>query len=507
MKTKIKTVFSLILAILLISFCSLPVQSQILAENFIYPTDNWQVIFGGGEFGAIRGENIYHLGIDAAANAGDNVYATAAGIVKHIGIHSRFGTVVLIEHTLKNKEKIVSLYGHLRNWDIEVSENQSVSRGQLIGHIGASGAENGFWSEHLHFAIRKGAYVSVKQGWVYWGLGDKNELKNWADPELFLKKGASQKIDPDKKGKILTVPGPGGRTRVKFFDKHGGQIENSDIYASAYDFYGGGDVAFGNVNGDQTKEIIVGSGRKSAPYVKIYDKHTKKLIRKFLAYDENFMGGVRVAAGDLDGDGKDEIITGAGPGGGAHVRVFTSSGKVIYPKLFPFGHYLVTGVDVAAGDIDGDKKDEIIVSLGPGKSPEVRVIQENGRLSKTHFLAYDKNFKGGVRIATGDIDKDGRDEIITGAGPGGGPHVRVFEGNGIPRATDFFPFHPNFRGGVDVATIDYDEDGKDEIVMAQSSEGQAWIKVYRFNLQRTILTNFLAYCDCFEGGANVAGLK
>lgn len=499
-KIAIISIFGLILA------TSKP-SAENLTESFTYPVDNWNIAYGGGEFGAKRAENVYHLGIDTTQNAGTNVYAAAAGIVKHIGIHSRFGTVILIEHTLKSGEKIVSLYGHLRSSDIAVKEGQSVSKRKLLGHVGASGAENGFWSEHLHFAIRRGPYQDVNKGWVYWGMGDETELKNWYDPLIFLGGSAEQKIDSKKEGKILTVPGLGGRTRIKLFDGYGNKIENSDIYASPYDFYGGGDVAFGNVAGNKEKEIIVGAGKDAAPSVKIYDKSTKSLIREFLAYAENFRGGVRVAAGDIDGDGRDEIVTGAGPGGGAHVRVFDQKGNVIYPKLFPFGPTPRTGVDVATGDIDGDGKDEIIVGMGPGQKPEIKIYKGNGKLMNIRFFAYNENFKGGVRVATGDVDRDGKDEIITGAGSGGGPHVRIFEADGKPKAIWFFAFHPDFRGGIDVASTDIDLDGKDEIIVSQAGQGQAWIKIYGYNPEKIVYANFLAYCDCFEGGTNIAGLK
>jgi hypothetical protein len=476
-------------------------------KNFAYPVNNWNIVYGGGEFGVKRAEKVYHLGVDTAQKAGTNVYAAQTGTVKHIGIHSRFGTVILIEHKLKSGEKVVSLYGHLRSSDVAVREGQLVSKRQLIGRIGASGAENGFWSEHLHFAVRRGAYQDVAKKWVYWGMGDKTELQNWYDPDMFFSGSVGKKIDPANEGKILTVPGLGGRTRVKLFGSAGNQIENSDIYASAYDFYGGGDVAFGDVAGNKEKEIVVGAGKDSAPYIKIYDKNTKNLIREFLAFAEGFRGGVRVATGDINGDGKDEIIAGAGPGGGAHVRVFDRNGKVIYPKLFPFGKSLRTGVDVAAGDTDGNGKDEIIVSQGPGGKPEVKVYQGNGKLTKINFFAYDKRFKGGVKVAGGDVDGDGKDEIITGAGPGGGPHVRVFEADGKPKPAWFFAFHKDFRGGIDVASAAIDSDKKDEIIVSQASQGQAWVKIYQYNERKTILAEFLAYYDGFEGGTSVAGLK
>ena len=500
----ISSFLALTTAMLLIAW-PLGSSAVILADDFVFPMKDYVVC---SEFGDDRG-GIYHLGEDIPGPAGTPVYNIGKGYVKHIGEHTRFGTVILVEHTLKNhaQDKVVSLYGHLRMNDIEVTENQFVSKGQLIGHLGTTG-ENGGWGEHLHFGIHKGAYVNVDREWIYWGLNpDRTEMNNWYIPSNFINSFTVTSADPDDLGKIITGAGVGGRSHVRIFTKNGAVMKNTDFFAFSEQYAGGADIAIGDTDGDYQLEIVVGAGPGDKPYVKIFDKNTKEVEHTFLAYGEEFTGGVRVATGDIDGDGQAEIITGAGPGGGAHARVFKDDGTVILSKLFPFGENQTSGVDVAAGDVDGDDLDEIIVSAGPEGKPKVRIYEGNGRIKNTEISAYASSFRGGVRVTAGDIDQDGVDEIITGAGPGGGPHVRVFEANGTFRSIDLFPFHCSFRGGVDVAAFDYDEDGKDEIVTAQASRGQAQVKVYRYNNYHTILAEFIAYHPDFQGGANVAGAR
>src|SRR5262245_46886996 len=62
-----------------------------------------------------------------------------------------------------------------------------------------------------------------------------------------------------------------------------------------------------------------------------------------------------------------------------------------------------------------------------GGPPRVAVYL-SGSAQIANFLAFDPAFTGGVRVAVGDVDGDGIDDIVVGAGPGGGPHVKVFKG-------------------------------------------------------------------------------
>jgi len=168
----------------------------------------------------------------------------------------------------------------------------------------------------------------------------------------------------------------------------------------------------------------------------------------FIAYAESFRGGVNVAVGDVDGDSKNEIIAGAGNGGGPHIRVFDQEGH-LENSFFAYDPGFRGGVNVAVGDIDGNGVAEIIAGAGNGGGPHIRVFDSQGNV-KSQFFAYAESFRGGVNVAVGDVDGDSKNEIIAGAGNGGGPHVRIFDSQVFLKG-HFFAFDESFRGGVNVS--------------------------------------------------------
>jgi len=113
-------------------------------------------------------------------------------------------------------------------------------------------------------------------------------------------------------------------------------------------------------------------------------------------------------------------------------------------------------VYVAAGDLNGDGTTQIITGTGFGGGPLVKAFNSQTGAPLLSYFAYDASFRGGVTVGARDIDADGRAELLTGAGPTGGPHVktwRVTIGYGQPvvapfTTNSFFAFDPTFTGGV-----------------------------------------------------------
>src|SRR5262249_46343454 len=121
--------------------------------------------------------------------------------------------------------------------------------------------------------------------------------------------------------------------------------------------------------------LVTGAGPGGTPLVTVRDGTSNAILAQFNAWDPSFTGGVTVATGDVNGDGYSDIICGAGPGAGPEVKVYDGKDFHLLYDLFAykFGAFF-GGVNVAAGDVDGDGKADIIVGAGPGAGPEVKTF-------------------------------------------------------------------------------------------------------------------------------------
>lgn len=135
------------------------------------------------------------------------------------------------------------------------------------------------------------------------------------------------------------------------------------------------------------------------------------------------------------------------------------------------------GVNLAAGDVDGDGVAELMVTAGPGGGPRVEVYAADGTL-RFGFYAYQKKFRGGVRLASADLDGDAKNEIITISGYESPGHLRVFNHAGKPTTVSVFPFGQTatFGGTVTVADVDA-KSPYPEIIVAPLGSGTPALRV------------------------------
>lgn len=194
--------------------------------------------------------------------------------------------------------------------------------------------------------------------------------------------------------------------------------------------------------------------------ISFYDTTNKK-TNSFYPFGTAYQQNISLAISDINNDGIKEIIAGTEIGGRNLIKIFTHDGKLIKEWNAYNKAAINLGVNVAVGDINGDGKMEIVTGAGAGGGPHVKIFDTSGRLI-TEFFAYAYNFRGGVNVAVGDINGDGKDEILTGPGKTGGPHLKIFNGKG-GLIKEWFPYATSKRDGLRVAVSDIDGNGTKEI--------------------------------------------
>jgi hypothetical protein len=232
------------------------------------------------------------------------------------------------------------------------------------------------------------------------------------------------------------------------------------FYAYEQTFKGGVRVVAADVNGDPNgiPDIIVAPGAGRPGLVKVYDgaalaaaavgpqKFVNNpdvpgllLLSSFtVASSKN--NGLNVAVGDVDNDGAADIIT-SNAKGTSQINVFLNQGGGTFSStsmasFMPYPKTMTAGVVVAAGDLDGDGTAEIVTAPGAGQVALVKEFHYD-KFSNTiglvrQFNGFETTFKGGVSLSVADLDGDGNDDIVLGAGRGGNSRVRVLDaGTGI----------------------------------------------------------------------------
>ena len=278
---------------------------------------------------------------------------------------------------------------------------------------------------------------------------------------------------------------------------------NLSFYAYSSAYTGGVRVAIGDVNGDGYADLITGTGVGGGPHIKVFDLRGGQpvTIASFFAFEPTFMGGVYVATGDINADGYADVIVGAGQTGGPRVKVFNGAAgyaiNTIAPAMdfFAYDPSFTGGVTVSAGNRDTQQEsDEVITGAGVGGGPNIRSFNAAGQLID-NFFAFSTGITSGIFIAAGYVDSDGTADIIAGTGFGTTTQVAAFFSTGArPTA---LPFTNVFIGGARVGVV-VNSLGQEAFAAAAGPGGGPQVNI--FNSSLATIDSYIAINPLFNGG-------
>jgi trimeric autotransporter adhesin len=251
-------------------------------------------------------------------------------------------------------------------------------------------------------------------------------------------------------------------------------------------FTGGVRTAAADFTGDGVADLVVGTGPGVATLVRVLDGVTQAELFSVAPFEATFTGGVFVSAGDVNGDGKADLVITPDQGGGPRVRVFTGNGFAQLADFFGIADpNFRGGARSAVGDVNGDGVGDLVVAAGFQGGPRIATFDgkslgggQTPRVLFNDFFAFEQTLRNGTFVAAGDVDGDGFADVVAGGGPGGGPRVTVFSGKNLVTSggatltplANFFGGDPNNRGGIRVAVKNLDADTRADLVVG-SGEG------------------------------------
>jgi hypothetical protein len=270
--------------------------------------------------------------------------------------------------------------------------------------------------------------------------------------------------------------------------------------------------------------IAVGTGHaaEASNVAVISASNKQKLLNEFEAFPGEAFGAI-VAAGDLENEGRDELVIaqGSSENGRVRVKVFAQSNGdpfvIGWTNTFEFDAFeqgekfgdipiAADGANVLVTGLRPEAGREIVAAPVLGL-PIVRVFDQSGALL-LQWQAYELDGSvDGLSIAAGDLDGDGNKEIIT-APTVGQAAIRAFNDDGLPFTMPgsaspvyFLAFPAQNQSGVRLTAADVDLDNRQEIVVVSRKAGQDEIRV--FEPDGTEVEGY-SPIDPFDGGTSIA---
>lgn len=240
---------------------------------------------------------------------------------------------------------------------------------------------------------------------------------------------------------------------------------------------------------------LVGKSTASST-VSLLNTNTGTILQTLTPFP-GFRGDLSVAQGDVNGDGVLDLAVGAGAGGPPQVTVYdgqslVTGGTVVLSSFYAYAPEFTGGVSVAISQALYGEKGYVLTGAGPGAGPHVRMFHPDGTARQGllgSFFAFAPEFLGGVTVQSGDLDADGVADIVVATTTGAGSVV-AFKGQNGDLIASYLAFASGYKGGLNVSVGDVNGDGFAEVAAA-SAEGTNTVNVFCPRLQ-TQIANYYA---------------
>ncbi len=170
----------------------------------------------------------------------------------------------------------------------------------------------------------------------------------------------------------------------------------------------------------------IGSAPGTAPTVTVLNADGTVRFTKTV-FDPSFAGGVRIAVGDINGDGIKDVVAVPGFGGSGVILVLNSTTGDIFRTMTIFANTYRGGLFVATGDTQNLGYDQVLVGAGDTGGPRVSLLDLKQNRQLLNFFAGNSTTRGGVgSVAISDVFRIKGQVIVVGTGPTVTPKVYVF---------------------------------------------------------------------------------
>ncbi|MEM7453411.1 MAG: hypothetical protein AAF456_03545 [Planctomycetota bacterium] len=316
----------------------------------------------------------------------------------------------------------------------------------------------------------------------------------------------------------------GGEPRVHVYDLDTGiRLRSFNAYGSG--FRGGVNVAMADVNRDGIPDVIT-APRKNFTIVKIFDGRNGSLIRSFRPYGPTYRGGISVAAGNVLETGGIEVLT-SKLAGLPIVRVFSAeleqTNFQLVTTVYPFGFEqpFLRGSSLAVGDMNFDGVEDIISGAGPGAPPQVAIHDVSQASTSAYyevqlnrFLAHNAAYRGGINVAVADIMGNPKPDLLVSAWntiPASNPlagNVFVFTGERLPRNNAGFVVSPTRVVEVNsnsspVNLLTRSIDGGKKRLFTTSADGSKEVRQFDMLNDFQLVDSFFENSSFFNNGIGV----